>query len=250
MRRQHLCNDLGFEFFRIGCHRFPLDRTHYRLKILLAGGDIYPDTGGYRCFAQATQRAWDSPDADKPDKRNHPAAYVSWHDALAYCAWLTVEWREAGKIGAGETVTLPSEAEWERAAAGKESPRFPWGPDWREDCANTSESGIGDTSAVGVFPLGVSRDGCLDMAGNVWEWTRSLWGKDIMKPDYKYPYSPDDSKREDLRAGDEIWRVVRGGSWFLLQVNSRCAVRFGLLLVNRFNHGGFRVVVLCSAPVV
>ena len=205
----------------------------------------YPVTNGqYRRFAQATQRAWDSPDA----KRNHPAAYVSWHDALAYCVWLTVEWRGAGKIGAGETITLPSEAEWERAAAGAEGRSFPWGSDWREDCANTNESGIGDTSAVGVFPQGMSGDGCLDMAGNVWEWTRSLWGKDLMKPDFKYPYSPDDSKREDLRAGDEMLRVVRGGSWYYDRDYSRCAVRWGQP-DGRDDDGGFRVVVLRSAPV-
>ncbi len=46
MRRQPLGNDLEFEFFRLGGHRFPLHRPHYRLKILLAGGDIYADTGG------------------------------------------------------------------------------------------------------------------------------------------------------------------------------------------------------------
>ena len=230
-----------------------MDDSKPRHRVTLPAFKIgqYPVTNGqYRRFAQATQRTWDSPDADKPEKRNHPAVNVTWHDALAYCAWLTVEWRKAGKIGAGETVTLPSEAEWERAAAGMEGLAFPWGSDWREDCANTSESGIGDTSAVGIFPLGVSSDACLDIAGNVWEWTRSLWGKDFMKPDFKYPYRPGDPEREDLQSGDEIRRVVRGGSWNCAQVYARCAVRYWLLPDGRYNNLGFRVVLLCSAPVL
>ena len=90
---------------------------------------------------------------------------------------------------------------------------FPWADEWRDDCANTREAGIGDTCAVGAFPDGMSEAGCLDMAGNVWEWTRSLWGKDWQKPDFKYPYQPDDPNREDLDAGDDVWRVLRGGSF-------------------------------------
>ena len=70
----------------------------------------------YVRFVQATQRRWDSSDTDAPELRNHPARYMSWHDALAYCSWQTNEWQQAGRIAANEAVTLPSEAEWERAA--------------------------------------------------------------------------------------------------------------------------------------
>ena len=186
----------------------------------------YPVTNGqYLRFVRTTAGAWDSPDADKVEKRNHPARYVTWHDAIAYCAWLTGEWRSAGKIGASEHATLPSEAEWERAARGTDGRVFPWAADRREDCANTIEASIGDTCAVGMFPNGSSEAGCLDMAGNVWEWTRSLWGKDIFEPDFKYPYQPDDKKREDLRSGKDVMRVVRGGSWGDVRVYARCAFR-------------------------
>ncbi|MCX7108539.1 MAG: SUMF1/EgtB/PvdO family nonheme iron enzyme, partial [Proteobacteria bacterium] len=83
-----------------------------------------------------------------------------------------------------------------------------------------------------------------DMVGNVWEWTRSLWGFD-------YPYSLDDLQREDLKAGGDKSRVVRGGSWSYDQDDSRCAVRFRFLPDSRGNYYGFRVVVvLCSPPVV
>ncbi len=51
------------------------------------------------------------------------------------------------------------------------------------------------------------------MSGNVWEWTRSLWGKDYGRAEFKYPYDPKDSHREYVKAGHEVLRVVRGGSW-------------------------------------
>lgn len=47
----------------------------------------------------------------------------------------------------------------------------------------------------------------------MWEWTRSLWGKDVFEPEFRYPYDPDDPRREGLEAGNDMLRVVRGGAW-------------------------------------
>jgi len=221
-------------------------KPRHRLRLPAFQIGKYPVTNGqYLRFVQVTRRAWDSPDADKVDKRNHPARDVTWHDALAYCVWLTGEWCGAGKIGASEHATLPSEAEWERAARGTEGRLFPWAEDWRGDCANTIEAGIGDTCAVGMFPNGRSEAGCLDMAGNVWEWTRSLWGKGWQKPDFAYPYEPDDQKREDLNAGNDVRRVVRGGAWGGHRGGPRCACRNWGRPGARGLSVGFRVVVCC-----
>ncbi|MGH8077551.1 MAG: formylglycine-generating enzyme family protein, partial [Lysobacter sp.] len=96
-----------------------------------------------------------------------------------------------------------------------------------------ADSGIGDTSAVGCFP--VNGFGLHDMIGNVWEWTRSLY--------LAYPYKPDDGKREDLDAGNDVLRVVRGGSWDYLRDLARCAYRGGLRPDLRYVVIGFRVVV-------
>ncbi|MFZ2852543.1 MAG: SUMF1/EgtB/PvdO family nonheme iron enzyme [Rhodocyclaceae bacterium] len=208
----------------------------------------YPVTNAqYRRFVAATQRKWRSDAADQANRRNHPATGVDWHDALAYCEWLSAEWRRIGRIGPNDYLTLPSEAEWERAARGCDGRAYPWATEWREDCANTEETGIGETSAVGIFPKGVSEAGCLDMAGNVWEWTRSLWGEDWRKPEFNYPYRPDDPQREVLEAGDDVWRLARGGSWYLDRELARCAFRLRDHPGVRDNGLGLRVVLRSAA---
>ena len=103
---------------------------------------------------------------------------------------------------------------------------FPWGNDFDKENANIDDTGIGTTSAVGAFPKGKSQYGLLDTSGNVWEWTRSLWGKQYGSPDFKYPYDLKDKKREDLNAPDDMLRVVRGGAFFDGDANARCAYRF------------------------
>ncbi|MBI4878160.1 MAG: SUMF1/EgtB/PvdO family nonheme iron enzyme [Planctomycetes bacterium] len=90
---------------------------------------------------------------------DHPVVGVSCNDALAYAAW-------CGK-------RLPSEDEWEAAARGAEGRTYPWGSEYEAGRANDRDAAIGDTAPVGSFPAGASPCGCLDMAGNVEEWTAS-----------------------------------------------------------------------------
>jgi formylglycine-generating enzyme required for sulfatase activity len=80
------------------------------------------------------------------------------------------------------------------------------------------------------------------MSGNVWEWTRSMWGDDYPKPSYTYPYNPKDTKRENLEAGDEVLRVLRGGSFGDSEINLRAAFRRGDFPFFRDGDVGFRVV--------
>jgi formylglycine-generating enzyme required for sulfatase activity len=136
----------------------------------------------------ADQRALQDPD-------DHPVRYVNWHDAMAYCDWLS----EKTELD----ITLPSEAEWEKAARGTDGRIYPWGDEFDPGKCNTSESGIVKTTPVGCYsPIGDSPYGCADMAGNVSEWMQSEYKK--------YPYRPDDG-RENLDGNDA--RVLRGGSW-------------------------------------
>jgi len=181
-------------------------------------------------------RAFVEQSAYKPDTRssldglpNHPVVNVTWYDALTYCDWLTTQLPQLPNLPAelrrGWRVTLPSEAEWERAARGTDGRIYPWGDQFDTEKANTRETDIGGTSAVGCFPAGASPCGALDMSGNVWEWTRSLWGKDSGKPEFVYPYLERLQERENLKAGREILRVLRGGSWRYGSWYARCAYR-------------------------
>lgn len=90
-----------------------------------------------------------------------PVTGVTWQDAVDYCQWLSA------KIGA--TVRLPTEAEWELAARGKERFKYPWGNEW-DPRATASYETNGRVTAVKSYPAGKSPYGAYDMAGNVWEW--------------------------------------------------------------------------------
>ncbi|MCA9875681.1 MAG: SUMF1/EgtB/PvdO family nonheme iron enzyme, partial [Anaerolineales bacterium] len=94
---------------------------------------------------------------------SHPVVNVSWYDAIAYCQWLSEV--------TGKTITLPNEAEWEKAARGEKDAReYPWGNTFDRLRCNSYELGINGTTPVGIFPDGASPYGVLDMSGNVWEW--------------------------------------------------------------------------------
>ncbi len=198
----------------------------------------------YQLFVLATRQdppgGWNGRRAPR-GRESHPVVGVSWHDALAYCAWLS---RAVGK-----PVDLPSEAEWEKAARGAlDARQYPWGDTFDAARCNVYESGLEDTTPIGIYTNGASPSACLDMAGNVWEWTRSLWGRNWEEPEFGYPYDPNDRNREDPAAPDEIWRVVRGGAFDDVGHLARCAYRYRLRPDYRHYNLGFRVV-LRSPPV-
>lgn len=122
----------------------------------------------------------------QPGFERHPVNEVTWNGARSYCAW--------------RGARLPTEAEWEAAARGREGRRYPWG-----DQPPTAERAVfgrrsNETEPVGSRPAGATPDGVHDLAGNVAEWTSSLY-----RP---YPYRRDDG-REDPEVPGE--RVTRGG---------------------------------------
>jgi formylglycine-generating enzyme required for sulfatase activity len=207
----HDC-DLPYEY-RIG--RYPVTVAQYR---------EYRKDGGWGAANQSMIR-------------------VSWQDALDFCGWLEKRWRKLGLLKEGWRVTLPSEAEWEKAARGTDGREYPWEGGFDPDRANTREAEVGEVSAVGCFPGSASPYGCEEMSGNVWGWTRSLWGEDGENPFFGYPYAREDG-REDLSAPSKVLRVVRGGSCFSDSRDARCAYRRRFVPFLRYDNLGFRVAVL------
>ncbi len=219
-----------------------------RYPITNAQFTSFVQTGGYREQRYWTQAGWASKEREGwPEPRdygepfnlpNHPVVGVSWYEALAFCRWLTGQLRQAGELDTDKEITLPTEAHWEKAARGTDERIYPWGDKPNPDWANYSDTGIGATSAVGCFPGGASLYKVEDLSGNVWEWCRTKW-----EGNYKN-YRNDN----DLEAGDEVRRVLRGGAVDDDTRSVRCAFRYGYGANVRDNDVGFRVMLAAPVP--
>ncbi|MEK7729287.1 MAG: SUMF1/EgtB/PvdO family nonheme iron enzyme, partial [candidate division KSB1 bacterium] len=138
---------------------------------------------------------------------NQPVIGVSWFEAEAFCNWLTAKGEERGVKG--EKIRLPTEAEWEFAARGKEGRKFPWGKD--EPTSEHANYGkmINRPTAVGSYAKGATHEGIFDLAGNVWEWCFDFY-------DEKY-YAACKKKgvvKNPSGPAEGNWRVVRGGAYY------------------------------------
>jgi formylglycine-generating enzyme required for sulfatase activity len=166
---------------------------------------------------------------------DHPIVDVSWQDAMDYATW-------AGG-------TLPSEAQWERAARGKNGRKYPWGDNFDPAklwCSKSTPGDAGSTAAVGSY--GVSIDsGCTDMAGNALEWCRDWYDENFWRG-----RAADRPDPENQNVGTQQHRVRRGGCWYNAgPLFFRSAFRsWGIPIptggINYYGYGGFRCVV--AAP--
>lgn len=192
-------------------------------------------------------------------EKNHPAIYVSWNDATAFCKWLSAE--------EGKTYRLPTEAEWEYACRAGSTQRYHFGDDPEElvrygnvaDLDRRTDGGgkgtiamlqYGKKTNLGIpFPFLSRRDGYAwtspvgkfqpngfglhDMHGGVWEWCSDWYDEDY------YANSPVDDPQGPA-AGSS--RVVRGGGFDNTPVSLRCAFRLSDFPAIRDSNVGFRVV--------
>lgn len=188
----------------------------------------------FGAFVTATQRAVDQQALRAP--ATHPVTRVTWADALAYAHWLETQLREsvhtpaqlAALLKDGWHLSLPSEAQWEKAARGADGRIFPWGNEPTPDQANFGRSG---TMPVGSIACDACAYGLSDMSGNVWELTRS--------PYQPYPYAMDDAARDSQT---EALFVMRGGAFSDPANNIRAATRGGIDPGVRNPTIGFRLV--------
>jgi formylglycine-generating enzyme required for sulfatase activity len=167
--------------------RWPVTNAEYK-KFVDATGHHVPNYEVSWCETKGYN--WDPQTCMYPEgTADHPVVLITWDDAMAYAAW--------------SRKRLPTEAEWERAARGPKGWRHPWGNEFISGRCNSREADLKGTSPVGYFsPDGDTLEGLIDMVGNVWEWTNSLF--------HSYPYNPNDGRESREAIG---FRVLRGGSW-------------------------------------
>ena len=175
--------------------KYPITNQEYRDFLLDSKHSDLPTSWQFRRFPQ--------------EFANHPVYTINAIDADAYCKWLAKK--------TGRAFRLPNEAEWEYAAAGKDGYEFPWGNEFKADYANLAETGLFQSSAVGVFVEGNSPFGLADMAGNVEEYVADNYAA----------YTGGDFIVDHLVEIHGTYRIARGGSF----------VRFRDLARTRRRHG-------------
>jgi gamma-glutamyl hercynylcysteine S-oxide synthase len=201
--------------FAIGCH--PITNRDYGR--FLAANPQHP-----------SPHYWHDPAYNNPSQ---PVVGVTWHDARAYCQWLTTQLQAAGLLPNDQIVRLPRETEWEKAAswdgAHWQKRMYPWGNVWDAQCANTAdERGDWTVAPIGCFPAGRSFYGAHDLVGNVWEWTLDEYRS--------YPGAPRPFYEPNTY-------VLRGSSCQSLASNARCTYRNRLPPSYWRNHIGFRIAI-------
>jgi formylglycine-generating enzyme required for sulfatase activity len=209
-------------------------KTQIKAKLLVARTPLtwaqfepFVESGGYReaRFWSVAGLEWRGERAepyywhDRDERiKNHPANGITWFESAAWCAWFSEQTRAAqakdaalaemlARLGAGAVqCRLLTETEWEFAARGDTLRKFPWkaysNQTWEEGDSlrcNMDETGIGRTSAAGLFPYGATPEQIFDLSGNVWEWCQTISDKDVSE-----------DKNGDNEEGS---RVLRGGAF-------------------------------------
>jgi len=208
-------------------------------------------------------------DYGKPfDLEDHPVVGITWFEALAYVRWLEKKWKTDGIISSDWQISLPTEAQWEKAARGgkhvTQSPIisnyydleeihnvimkkgfakqknvfpdriYPWGNTFNSTRAHIEKGERASTTSVGEHPTGKSPYGCEDICGNVWEWTKSL--------EMEYPYRPNDGREniEDVNKRSRL--IIRGGAYYSDKDKGNCSFRRSNVPYYQNRYYGFRIV--------
>ncbi len=200
--------------------RYPVTNAQYQLFLDDPSGYANPRWWQFSPHARhwRMNNPQPKPASFKGDER--PRERVSWYDALAFCHWLGAR--------LNHTISLPTLAQWQRAAKGDSDHLFPWGDAFDTERANTGESSLNMTTLVTRYPGGAGPFGTMDMAGNVWEWCL-----DAETPN---------GLTLDIAVSAK--RAIQGGSFLGGQERAQIALRYCLKPETQYASIGFRVVML------
>jgi formylglycine-generating enzyme len=222
--------------FVIGNNAYSSEAPHR--EVTLSNYYIYktPVTvAQYEKFCRDTNR--DMPPAPEFNPnwqhKKHPIVRVSWDSAMAYC-----EWASRG----GVVVTLPTEAQWEKAARGTDGQKYPWGNEFDLSklwCSKSQPGDAGGTAALDrAIAISASPYGVLDMVGNVYQWCLDYYDEEFYQSRLADAMNP-----VNLTVGEQKLRVLRGGSWYDHVPDSfRCSNRNKYFPNGGRNDYGFRCV--------
>lgn len=222
----YLKRDLSMIIAPFSMAKYPVTNAQFRLFV---------EAGGYRERRWWTDAGWASRDRERWTAPRHwddakwnrdeqPVVGVSWYECMAFCQWLSEQ--------TGESIMLPSEAQWQFAAQGSDRRTYPWGNTWDGSWCNNNVDGKGRGTTTSVRQYeskGDSPFGVVDMAGNVWEWCLTDYDSGINSVTNKARHN-----------------VLRGGYWNADNLDQfRCGFRDGNIPHGRNSSWGLRLA--CSA---
>lgn len=149
--------------------QYPITNTQYA-QFIKAGGyttQSYWTDDGWKLLQK---HKWTAPHnwREQSPCDDCPAVGLSWYEAMAFCMWLSET--------SSETITLPTEAQWQRAAQGDDGRDYPWGNEYDKENFNHFDSQIRKPTPVQKYAgRNNSPYGVIDMAGNCWEWCLDKW---------------------------------------------------------------------------
>jgi formylglycine-generating enzyme required for sulfatase activity len=219
----YLKSDQTFQVPAFAIAKYPVTNAQYA-KFIAARGYYEPRWWTNTGWREREQKTWTHPLYWTDPKFNgldQPVIGVSWHEAVAFCLWLSDV--------TGENIVLPKDQQWQRAAQGNDNRIYPWGDQWDAHCCNNNvdRNIVGGTTSVNYYEgKGNSFFGVVDMSGNVKEWCLTAY------------------ETGNNSVDGSAFRVVRGGSWFRSDVDEfRCDYRDWFKPNLRSDSDGFRIVV-------
>jgi formylglycine-generating enzyme required for sulfatase activity len=159
-----------FEVERFYLAKYPITNAQYQAFVDASDGYRKIEWWDFSTEAKTWRNKNAQPQPTTFEGDDRPRTNVTWYEALAFCRWLSRQ--------SGQTITLPTEQQWQRAAQGDDNRRYPWGDEFDEARCNFNSR---ETTPVDYYPAGVSPYGVMDLCGNVWEWCLTEWGTDSVE---------------------------------------------------------------------